>query len=319
MINQKESKVLNDFFYNFNNPSAFSSGQRLFEHLTQNGHKIKKKDINDWLRKQETYTLHRDRHLNFKRRSYNISNIDDLWEIDLMDMQQISRTNKGFKYILAVIDCFSKFAWCIAIKRKIPSEVVNAFKHIFSHTKRRPVCIQSDKGREFDNRTFKTYLSEQNIKFQTTKDPSTKAAICERFIRTIKSIIFKYFTHINTNRYIDVLDGILHIYNNRKHSAIGTAPSMVNDENVLKIWRFMKEKKTPRRNHQLPRCDVGDTVRVANPKKVFDKGYRQKWSKEKFRITKRMMSAPITYRICDMDNVQIDGNFYESEIQKIAA
>lgn len=317
MLNQSDLKVLNDFFYNLNNPSAYSSPQRLFYHLTQNGHRIKKKDIIDWLRNQEAYALHKDRHLNFKRCSYNISNIDDLWEADLMDMQQISRINKGYKYILAVIDCFSKFGWCVAIKRKTPSEVINAFKQIFSKTERRPVCIQSDKGREFDNRALKAYLSEQDIKFRTTKDPSIKAAICERFIRTIKSIIFKYFTHINTNRYIDVLDSILHVYNNRKHSTIGTAPSMVNDENVLKIWKFMKEKNTPRRNHHITRCDVGDIVRVANPKKVFDKGYRQKWSKEKFRITKRIMRSPVVYQLCDMDNVRIDGNFYESEIQKI--
>lgn len=212
MIDQKGSKVLNDFFYNFNNPSAYSSAQRLFEDLKQNGHSVRKKDIEEWLRSQEVYTLHRDRRLNFERCSYNISNIDDLWEIDLMDMQQISRTNKGYKYILAVIDCFSKFGWGIAIKRKTPSEVVNAFELIFSNTKRRPVYIQSDKGREFDNNTFKTYLSEQNIKFRTTKDPTTKAAICERFIRTTKAIIYKYFTHKNTNRYIDVLDSILQNY-----------------------------------------------------------------------------------------------------------
>lgn len=105
--------ILCDIHYNTNNPAAFSTPKRLIEHLKSSTNKVKRKHVIEWLMKQKTYTLHKDRRVRFKRCKYNICNIDDLWEIDLIDMQHISRKNSGQKYILAVIDCFSKYAWCV--------------------------------------------------------------------------------------------------------------------------------------------------------------------------------------------------------------
>lgn len=85
---------------------------------------ISKKQVAEWLSRQNTYTLHKDRRTKFARNHYIVTNIDDLWEMDLIDMQKFSRNNKGAKNILAVIDCFSKYAWCIPIKRKTPDEII---------------------------------------------------------------------------------------------------------------------------------------------------------------------------------------------------
>lgn len=319
MSHQENLKVLNDYYYNLDNPAAFSSIRTLYDQLNQSGNNIKKRIIGDWLRGQQTHTLHKDRRLKFKRKSYSISNIDDLWETDLIDMQYLSRKNGGNKYILAVIDCFSKFGWCVPIKRKTPSEIIRAFTLLFSSTNRRPVCIQSDKGREFNNKTFKSYLISKDINYKTTKDPKTKASICERFIRTIKSIIFKYFTFTKKERYIDIIDSIAHVYNTRKHTTIGMAPVHVNEENVLRVWKFMKSKKNYTCWSRNIKFEIGDLVRVANPKKIFDKGYRPKWSEEIFCVSKCIQGEPIVYRICDLDSTCIDGDFYEYELQKIIA
>lgn len=317
MVNEKTKKILFDSYYNLKSPVAFSTSRRISNYIKQKDIKIKKSEIDTWLSTQQTHTLHKDRRLKFSRCQYNINNIDDLWEIDLIDMQHISRKNSGFKYILAVIDCFSKFAWCIPIKRKTPTEVITAVKKLFLSTKRRPVCIQSDKGREFDNKAFKSYLAHSDIIYKTTKDPVTKAAICERFIRTIKSIIYKYFTISDSNKYVDVLDSILHIYNTRTHSTIGLAPCDVNEKDVLNIWLFTQRKRCVNKNIKH-KCRVGDLVRVSNPKKVFDKGYKQKWSLETFTVKKCIMKEPPVYRLQDSDNVMIKGDFYENEIQKTA-
>lgn len=309
--------ILFQVYYDHKSPGAFSSPERLYNFIKQNyAVHVTLKKVNEWLQSQNTYTLHRNRRIRFKRNHYNITNIDDLWEMDLIDVQKLSRNNKGNKYIIAVIDCFSRFAWCIPIKNKTPSEIIRAFDIIFTLTTRRPVKIQSDKGREFDNKCVKKYLSEKSIGFQTTRDPATKAAMCERFIRTIKGIMYKYFTHTKSTKYIDVIDGLTFIYNNRIHSSIGIQPANVNEENVLKVWTYM-QKKRQKSTVKIPKLAVGDFVRIANPKVTFEKGYTPKWSEEIFSIDRVLRRNPVVYNIRDSDGITIGANFYENELQKI--
>lgn len=314
---RKLESILFQAYYDHNSPGAYSSAERLYNFVKRNFTiDVSRKKVSEWLQNQRTFTIHRSRRIRFKRNHYNITNIDDLWEMDLIDMQKFSRNNKGNRYIIAIIDCFSRFAWCIAIKSKTPGEIIRAFDVIFSGTSRRPVKVQSDKGKEFDNRNVKKYLSEKNIGFQTTRDPATKAAICERFIRTIKGIIFKYFTHTKTTKYIDVIDGLTFIYNNRIHSSIGIHPADVNDSNVLTVWEYM-EKKRGKSIKKKPKLAVGEYVRIANPKVTFEKGYKPKWSDEIFLIDRVLRRNPVVYNIKDSGGITISANFYENELQKI--
>jgi Integrase core domain len=310
--------ILFEVYYSPNSPGAYSTGERLYKFIKQNyAIHVTRKKVNEWLQSQHTHTIHRNRRIRFKRNHYNITNIDDLWEMDLIDIQNFSRQNKGNKYILAVIDCFSRFAWCIPIKKKTPSEIIRAFDILFSGTSRRPIKLQSDKGKEFDNRSVKKYLLEKDITFQTTRDPTTKAAICERFIRTIKGIIFKYFTHIKSKKYVDVIDGLTFIYNNRIHSSIGMQPAEVNESNVLKVWSHMQKKREKSAKKKKAKLAVGDYVRIANPKVTFEKGYTPKWSEEVFSIDRVLRRIPVVYNIKDSDGNTINANFYENELQKI--
>lgn len=315
--NQNLCTIFSNTYYNPLSPGAFSSCDRLYTHLKRNGVRLSRKDVTEWLRSQPTYTLHRNRRIKFKRNHYNITNIDDLWEMDLIDMQSYSRNNKGNKYILAVIDCFSKFAWCIPIKRKTPAEIIRGFDEIFSSTNRKPIKIQSDKGREFVNKHVKAYFTEKGINFFTTRDPATKAAICERFIRTIKNIIYKYFTYTKTNKYVEVLQSLVFLYNNRVHSTIGIPPANVNENNVLQVWQYTQRKRGKSFSRAASLLHVGDIVRVANPKSVFEKGYKPVWSTEKFSVVKVHRRKPVVYNIKDESGTAINGNFYESELQKI--
>lgn len=307
--------LLFELYYSTNEPTAYSSCERLYKYIKNNTKfRVKKDFIKNWLNTQRTYSLHKNRVLRFNRAAYNITNIDDLWEIDLIDVQQISRQNRGFKYILAVIDCFSKFAWCIPIKRKTPKEVINAFNEIFTSTIRRPITIQSDKGKEFDNSQFRSFLTELNISYRTTRDPVTKAAICERFIRTIKSLMYKYFTFLKSNKYVEVLNSLLYVYNNRKHSSIGMAPNDVDEKNILTVWNNLQKRK--KSNVKKIKYRIGDTVRISNQKSIFDKGYKPKWSEEIFTVHKCILKSPPVYRLRDSTGALINGNFYEAEIQK---
>lgn len=316
MSEKNLDNVLFEVYYDHRSPGAFSSAERLYKFIKQNYDiKVSRKKVIEWLQKQRTFTIHKSRRVHFKRNHYNILNIDDLWEMDLIDMQQFSWHNKGNRYILAVIDCFSRFAWCVPIKRKIPSEIIRAFDVLFSDTTRRPIKIQSDKGKEFDNKALKKYFTEHEIRYQTTRDPAIKASICERFIRTIKGLIFKYFTHTQSKKYIDVLDGLSFIYNNRIHSSIGILPANVNETNVLAVWKFMHNKRE--KTVRPPKLNVGDFVRIANPKQTFEKGYMPKWSDEIFSISRVLRRVPVVYNIKDCDDITINANFYEHELQKV--
>lgn len=316
--NYKVDSTLSKLFYSFPHPQSFSSLKQLSEEVKRNKLNISEVDILKWLKKQEVYTLHKQRRLRFPRLKYNMTNIDDLWQIDLMDMQNISNYNRRNKYILAVIDVFSKYGWCVPITNKTSENVIKAFEKIFKNTKRRPTNICSDRGREFVNNKFKTFLSGYSINFYTANDPATKASVCERFIRTIKSLMYKYFTYFKTKKYIDVIDSLVDVYNNRVHRSIGIKPSEVNEFNVLDVWNKVNEnKKISVFNPTPPKYSVGTSVRISNPKQIFDKGYEQTWSEEIFLVEKVILSYPHTYKLKDIHGEVLNSLFYEHEIQEI--
>lgn len=267
------------------------------------------------MNKQKAYTLHRNRRTRFRRNYYNITNIDDLWQIDFIDIQKLARLNSGYKYIFCAICCLSRYAWCVPIKRKTPNEVIKAFDQIFSLTERRPIKVQSDAGKEFLGKSIQSYFKQKNIVHYVASDPATKACICERFIRTIKSLIYKYFTYSGSNKYVHVLDSLVYIYNNRIHSTIGLPPTQVNEKNILSVWNYINRKR--KYLTKSSKYTEGDTVRVANPKVVFEKWYKPKWSEETFAIHKVIFKQPIVYRLRDKSGCIIRGNFYENEIQRI--
>ena len=118
-------------------------------------------------------------------------------------MQSLSRYNKGFKYLLCVIDLFSKYAWVVPIKDKKGTSIVNAFQKIISKG-RKPNKISIDQGSEFYNNSLKDFLKINNIEMYSTYN-EIKSVVAERFIRTLKNKTFKYMTAISKNIYFDVL------------------------------------------------------------------------------------------------------------------
>ena len=114
------------------------------------------------------------------------------------------------KYILTVIDVLSKYAWAEPIKTKTGEHFVKAFEKIFKKG-RKPETFNTDKGTEFINRKFQTFLkNKHNIRFFTTQN-ETKASILERFNRTLKTKMWKYFTANNTLKYVYILQKLLNL------------------------------------------------------------------------------------------------------------
>ena len=118
---------------------------------------------------------------------------DNIWGADLADMQLLSKFNKGFRFLLCVIDIFSKYAWVIPLKDKKGVSIVNAFQELLLNSKRKPNKIWLDKGSEFYNNSFKKWLQDNDIVMYSTNNEG-KSVVAERFIRTLKNKINKYMT-----------------------------------------------------------------------------------------------------------------------------
>src|SRR6266568_2007344 len=160
---------------------------------------VSERVVRNWMTSRDTYTLHKPPRRRFRRRKTLTMGIDDLWQADLVDLTSLVRQNDSYKFILTVIDVFSKFAWVSPLKNKSAKTVTESFRSVISL--RKPNFLQTDKGTEFLNSTFQRLLEENEIKFYTSQNEDIKCAVVERFNRTLKSRMFCYFTHKNTSRY----------------------------------------------------------------------------------------------------------------------
>ena len=138
-------------------------------------------------------------------------------------MQLISKFNKGFRFLLCVIDIFSKYASVILLKCKNGVSIVNGFQKILDDSNRKPNRIWNDKGGEFYNSSFKKWLKDNDIEMYSIHNEG-KSVLAERFIRTLKTKIYRYITSISKNVYIDKLDDIVDEYNNTYHRTIKMKP-----------------------------------------------------------------------------------------------
>ena len=174
-------------------------------------------------------------------------------------MQSLSKYNKEIKYLLCVIDLFSKYAWVVSIKEKKGTSIVNAFKKIIPK-RRKKNKIWVDQGREFYNDNFKDFLKINNIEMYWTYNEG-KYFVAERFIRNLKVRIFKHMTAISKNFCFDVLDDIVDEYNNTVHKTINMKPIDVRGDS------YAKYNENP--NKKDPKFKAADHVGIWKYKKHF--------------------------------------------------
>ena len=209
-------------------------------------------------------------------------------------MQNLSRYNDGYRFILTCVDVFSKRAFAIPLKDKRGTSVEVALEKIFKE--RVPVFLQSDRGSEVLNSQVQDVFKKYNIKHYWSFNDDIEAVYVERFNRTIKTRLFWYMTSRHTKRWVDVLIASIDSYNNSFHPTIGMAPNKVTLENSQRIADRMYPLKT--KTHW--KFKVGDKVRISEYKNIFEKRYFQNWSDEIFVIAIRHESSPPTYGLNDL-------------------
>lgn len=255
--------------------------------------------------------IHKNARRNFPRRRVIMHGINDLLQADLVEMIPYHKENKNFRYLLTVINVFTKFAWAIPIKTKTAKDVSIAFRSILKSLSQMPKNVQTDAGKEFFNSQFKKLMSENNINHYSTYS-KMKASIVERFNRTLKSKMWKRFSLQGTYKWISIINEIVKQYNNSYHRTIKMAPVNVKkaDEKRLLSTVYSNIK-----SFSKGKFNVGDSVRISYNPTLFEKGYVPNWSTEVFQIRKIQITNPVTYLLSDYQKNNISGGFYEQELQ----
>ena len=236
--------------------------------------------------------LHKPVIKKFNKRKLYSKFKDNIWGVELADMQSLSKKNKGIKYFLCAIDLYSKNTFVVSLKDKKGISIVNAFNKIMKQSNRKPNKICVDQGGEFYNHNFKKWLSDNDIIMYSTYNEG-KSVVAERFIRTLKNKLYKNMTATDKNEYYDVLDDVVNEYNNTKHNTIKTKPKDVGDNKRVYIDEH---------NEKDSRFKVGDRVRISKFKNIFAKGYTPNWSTEIFIINKINDTVPYTYNLKDLND-----------------
>ena len=223
---------------------------------------ISRNAVREFLSRQRAYTLQKPGRRHFIRNRIYVGSIDKQWQTDLADMVGLERDNGGHRYVLTVIYVFSKYAWLVPVKTKDGKSVRDAFKLVLiSADPRKPERIQNDKGKKFFNREFTALMTQNGIHHFAFKSDQ-KAAVVERFNRTLKTRIWTSLSAKRTKTWIDTLPAILTSYNRFYHRSIGMAPNDVSKEDEDRIWvQLYGDGDTYLKRHR--QVDDGAKVRIS--------------------------------------------------------
>ena len=222
------------------------------------------------------------------------NHIDEIWSIDLADMVDYKvSNNKVFRYIFIIIDNFSKYLWAIPLKNKYSQTITNEFSNIITTSKRKPLKLESDRGKEWYNSIFQNFLKSKNIHHYsrcTDKGPS----IAERVIRTIRNLLKKPVFLAGNADWLSELPSVVKKYNNTIHHSTKMKPIDASKKSNQKlVYNNLKDN----REVLKPKFKLGQLVRTADIKKVFSKGDSTNYSYKLYTITEVIHDTIPSYRI----------------------
>ena len=307
-------QYLSSLYFDPSSRSSFLGPEKLYQLVKSEGKfKIGRHRITKWLRNQESYSLTKGARRKYQRSRVIVAGKDSQWDLDLMDMVDLATHNANYKYVLVAIDIFSRYAHCQPIKSKKGVEVTQALQQILSGP-RKPKTIRTYRGMEFRSKDVNKYLKSIDIHHFYALNTETKANYAERFIKTLKHKIFRYLMKKRTQKYIDVLQDMVHSYNHTVHRSLGATPDSVtkDKEGESRLQQYLLRKKQPVKSKSRPyRLKLGQTVRLSHVRNVFDREYSQKWTGELFKIKSRFRREGLpVYTLMDWENDVIDGTFY---------
>ena len=224
----------------------------------------------------------------------DVYHIDDIWSLDILDLKDYGpENNRGYRYVLVIIDNFSKFGWTVPLKNKNAQTIKNSFENILVNSKRKPNLIESDRGKEFYNIIFQDFLNKNNIKLYS-RNSSYGAVFAERFNLTIRDLLKKIVFEQGDAKWIDILPTITKQYNNKVQSSTKLPPIQAS---LKKNEGYVYKNLLDKRKKVKPKFQINDLVRVADLKRTFSKGDTTNWSYKLYKITEIINDTIPAYKI----------------------
>ena len=319
-------KYLKWAYYNPNSPAYLSAVDNVYRTVKNKHPRVTRKRVADWLGRQKLYQVHKPVRRRFERNRTKAIGFMTDWQCDLMDMgPAVGRANYKKRYVLVVIDILSRYLFAEPVKSKQPNDVVEGFKKILQKSKTKVWRVYHDNGTEFKG-AFQKFLQDNDIQQLWAKNYETKAAVCERAIRTIRSRLGKYFTQHGTKRYLKILPKIISAINKSYHRSIKRRPVDVSNTNEQNVYLTLYgDVPTPESIYNASKhkglkfkYKPGDFVRIARYKGKFDKESRPTFTNEIFIVHKQISRHPVAYSLTDQANEAIDGVFLEKELVNAA-
>lgn len=274
------------------------------------------KEVSSDIYKQVADEIYKPKFKHYPTRKVIANRPNSIWSIDLVDIPDLKEENNNIRYMLNIVDVFSRYAWSLPIQNKQSITVLNGLKEIIKENDNtKPNYLWSDEGTEF-KKEFNEYCKENNI-IQYHTYGNAKSSIVERYNRTIKTNLYKLFMVNRSNNWVDILPDVVKKYNNTKHRVIGMTPSdamNLNKDQIKELYK--KQYGNQKKPKGAPKFKIGDYVRISRIKDTFEKGYHPNWSMEIYKIVNMKPTTPYTYELEDLNAEPINGSFYEQELQK---
>jgi len=228
---------------------------------------VKAKDVDTFLEAQLSYQLLKETK-NLKSNLGHIVafHINEIWQIDLYDLSRYETTNKKYKYMFAVMDVFSRFAYIIPIKNKDIETTSKALEEVLSYNKTAPNLIMSDNDSSFLGGEFQKVL----VKHDIHHDPNAvgdhnSLGIIDNFAKRIKRILTAHFLQTNKKNWLDIYQKIVRTYNHSPHSSLGgysPADVMSNDDALINEYILLINLYKAEMNDTATDLKIGDSVRI---------------------------------------------------------
>ena len=317
-ITAEKRRIINSAFTDLNSPASYSSINNVLSEARKKNRSITRAEVRAVLEENPTYSKHKPRRLRFPHLKTIPAGFMTDVQVDLADMQKIASDNDNFKYILVGVDVLSRRLFAAPTKSKASNHMIAAFKKLFKQMPTMPWRIFSDKGVEFQAHELKSFYKQNNIDKLVAQNPDVKAGVAERFIRTLKARLYKYFSQNKTERWLDALPRIVDSINNTKSRATGMKPNDINFNNAHDVWErlYGEAMSAGHQKPKYPKYKKNDSVRIAKQKKYFEKSYLPNYTEEVFTIDKVKRGKPQTYELKDDAGEDITGLFYNEELSK---
>ena len=265
-------------------PATLSGPTKLHKVLNNVGrYNIGVHKIRQWLQEQDSYSLQQQTKRKFKRNRVISDGIDALWDVDLADVSNLTKYNDNIKISTYSNICVLTIHWRIG-------NMVQSSKHWKQFSAGTQANMDSiRKGSEFANRWVKTFLNKSGIGHSIALNTEIKAYYAERLIRSLRAMMFCYFTYKQAYEYVNILQDLVYNYNHRPHRSLGgKSPNDVNASNEATLWKHMyvdtlkpkpqrmRKNSQSKKPYKKYKFKIGDYVRLTHIKHPFQRDHQKK-------------------------------------------